>query len=72
MFFVQSVPRLYNELQCYICETVACLIPCGGGVEYLHYSPASRRRQQKGNPLPGGYKYGDLAIQVEGVSNLRQ
>jgi hypothetical protein len=23
-------------------------------------------------PLPGGYKYGDLALQVGGVSNLRQ
>jgi hypothetical protein len=23
-------------------------IPCGGGVEYLHCSPASRRRRQKG------------------------
>jgi hypothetical protein len=27
---------------------------------------------EKGVPLPGGYKYGDLALQVEGVSNLRQ
>jgi hypothetical protein len=24
-------------------------MPCGGGVEYLHRSPASRRRRQKGN-----------------------
>jgi hypothetical protein len=23
-------------------------VPCGGGVEYLHRSPASRRRRQKG------------------------
>jgi hypothetical protein len=23
-------------------------------------------------PVPGGYKYGDLALQVEGVSNLRE
>jgi hypothetical protein len=28
--------------------------PCGGGLEYLHRSPASRKRLQKGNPLPGG------------------
>jgi hypothetical protein len=28
-------------------------IPCGGGVEYLHRSPASRRRRRKGNPVPG-------------------
>jgi hypothetical protein len=25
-----------------------------------------------GHPVPGGYKYGDLALQVGGVSNLRQ
>jgi hypothetical protein len=24
-----------------------------------------------GHPVPGGYKYGDLALQVGGVSNLR-
>jgi hypothetical protein len=30
-----------------------CLIPCGGGVEYHHRSPASRRRQRKGNPMSG-------------------
>jgi hypothetical protein len=47
-------------------------LPCGGGVEYLHRSPASRRRRRKGNPVPGGYKYGDLALHGGGVSNLRQ
>jgi hypothetical protein len=34
-----------------------CLIkytPCGGRLEYLHRSPASRRRRRKGNPVPGG------------------
>jgi hypothetical protein len=25
-----------------------------------------------GHPDPGGYKYGDLALQVRGVSSLRQ
>jgi hypothetical protein len=25
-----------------------------------------------GHPVPGGYKYGELALQVGGVSNLRQ
>jgi hypothetical protein len=25
-----------------------------------------------GNPIPGGYEYGNLALQVGGVSNLRQ
>jgi hypothetical protein len=25
-----------------------------------------------GHPVPGGYKYADLALQVGGVSNLRQ
>jgi hypothetical protein len=51
-------------------------LPCGGGFEYLHRSPASRGRRRKGNPVlrgvtgppvPGGYKYGDLALQVGGL-----
>jgi hypothetical protein len=25
-----------------------------------------------GHPVPGGYKYRDLALQVGGVSNMRQ
>jgi hypothetical protein len=41
-------------------------IPCGGGIEYLHRTPASL----KGNPMPGGYKYGDLALQVGGFSRI--
>jgi hypothetical protein len=27
---------------------------------------------KSGHPLPGGYKYGDLDLQVGGVSNVRQ
>jgi hypothetical protein len=56
--------------------------PCGGEFEYLHRNPASSRRRRKGNPFPGsiagplcvggGHKYGDLGLQVEGVSNLTQ
>jgi hypothetical protein len=30
------------------------LNPCGGGSEYFHPSPASRRRRWKGKPVPGG------------------
>jgi hypothetical protein len=49
--------------------------------EYLIRSPASLRRRRKGNPVPGGiteypvpvgYEYWDLALQVGEVSNLRQ
>jgi hypothetical protein len=52
--------------------------PCGGGLEYLHRSPASSDRRQKGNPVPGdisgppvpgGYKYEDLYLQVGEVSD---
>jgi hypothetical protein len=32
--------------------------PCGGGVEYLHRSPASRRRRQKGSLESERVKYG--------------
>jgi hypothetical protein len=29
-------------------------VQCGGGFEYLHRSPASRRKWRRGNPVPGG------------------
>jgi hypothetical protein len=28
--------------------------PCGGGLEYLHRCPPSRKKRDKGNPVPGG------------------
>jgi hypothetical protein len=30
------------------------IFPCGGGIEYLHRSPVSRKRRRTGNPVPGG------------------
>jgi hypothetical protein len=45
VFSMQSVPRLYNEEQLL---RLRSLDPCGGGVEYLHRDPASRRRRRKG------------------------
>jgi hypothetical protein len=51
-------------------------------VEYLHCIHASYRRRRNGNRVPGGitgslcswggYKHGELAFQVGGVSNLRE
>jgi hypothetical protein len=35
-------------------DTESWVILCGGGVEYLHHSPASCSRQQKWNPVPKG------------------
>jgi hypothetical protein len=52
--------------------------PYGGGLEYFYRSPVSRKRRREGNPMSGGitgapcswrYKYGDLALQVGGVSD---
>jgi hypothetical protein len=63
-FSVRSVPKCYKQTMELIQST-----PCGGGVECLHRSPARRRSRRKGNPVPGGYKYRDLALQVWGVSN---
>jgi hypothetical protein len=48
-------------------------IPCEGVFEYLHRSPASRRRRRKVNPVPRGVtgplflrdKYGDLGLGPE-------
>jgi hypothetical protein len=53
------------QMKCVSCEvrtvylniiswTSASIIPCGGGVEYLHRIAASRRRRRKGNPVSGG------------------
>jgi hypothetical protein len=47
------------------------MYPCGGGLEYPHRSPESRRRRRKGNPVPGppvtsGHKYRYVDTQVGG------
>jgi hypothetical protein len=54
---------------------INCSPLCAGGLEYLHLSPASRRRRRKGRPVPEGitgppchwgYKYRGLVLQVVG------
>jgi hypothetical protein len=67
---MRSLPRLYkgNQLE----FSVGCQF--GGGFEYLLRVVGG---DEKGAPclvyhVPGGYKYGDLALQVKGVSNLRK
>jgi hypothetical protein len=56
-------------------------IPCGGGFDTstvaLRVVGGDEKGYQSlgvhlGHPVPGGYKYGDLALQVGGVSNPRQ
>jgi hypothetical protein len=42
MFSMRPVPRLCNGEER---ETLGGGYPCGGGIEYLHRSPASRRRR---------------------------
>jgi hypothetical protein len=42
-FLCRSVPTLYNRR-----PVVVQIIPCAGGVEYLHCSPANRRRWRNG------------------------
>jgi hypothetical protein len=38
----------------------------GGGLEYLHRNPASRRRRRKGDPVPGTrmYNWATLSLEV--------
>jgi hypothetical protein len=36
--------------------------PCGGGIEYLHRSPASRKSRRKGIPVPGLYNWATLFL----------
>jgi hypothetical protein len=54
-------------------------IPCGGGIEYSAVALRVEKGDGKGtqypgvyvgHPIPGGYKYGDLALQVGGVSRI--
>jgi hypothetical protein len=53
---MQAVFSTWSEQSAYKkCSAVQnSSIPCGGGVEYPHCSPASRRRRRKGNLVPGG------------------
>jgi hypothetical protein len=37
-----------------IYKTILPITPCGGGLEYLHRSPASPIKQRKENPVPEG------------------
>jgi hypothetical protein len=41
----------------YLFTYMHSIIPCGGGIQYLHRIHASRRRRRKGNPLPGGHNW---------------
>jgi hypothetical protein len=43
-----TVQQLLHVLFAVVCATSA------GGLQYPHRSPASRKRRQKGNPVPGG------------------
>jgi hypothetical protein len=42
--------RIFGRLKCYVRDRSQAQksSPCGGGVEYLHRDPASRRRRRKG------------------------
>jgi hypothetical protein len=53
-FSMGSDPMLYNESLFVSRERH----PCGGGVEYLHRDPASRRRRRKGSLKSETVKYG--------------
>jgi hypothetical protein len=51
------LPLLEQDANLSIFSLFPCIVyilPCGGALEYLHRSPASRRRRRKGNPVPGG------------------
>jgi hypothetical protein len=56
VFSMQSVPRLRKE-SVWSCEFVT-IFTCSslreGGFEYLHHSPASRKRRRKWKPMPEG------------------
>jgi hypothetical protein len=43
---------------------------CGGGLEYLHPSPVSRKRRRKGNPVTGGIAMSCKMSKVKVISRL--
>jgi hypothetical protein len=44
---MQQQLEMYNDLNIYM-KMETTFNPCGGGVEYLHRDPASRKRRQNG------------------------
>jgi hypothetical protein len=48
---IHKVCTLATVLQLFIGTSYMCSkkkIPCGGGIEYLHHDPASRKKRQNG------------------------
>jgi hypothetical protein len=57
LYSVQSfwAPSIATELlESFLLLLRVLYIPCGGRIEYLHRSTASRMRRRKGNPVHGG------------------
>jgi hypothetical protein len=52
----------YTAMVGHISAVNPVIVPCGGGLEYPHRSPTSRRRWQEGNPVPGGYNWATLSL----------
>jgi hypothetical protein len=46
--------------------------PCAGGIEYVHSSTVSRKKRQKGNPVPGGTLGWDSKVWLWVLSDLDQ
>jgi hypothetical protein len=67
VFSVGSVQRfIYTRNNTYIIRN-----PCGGGVEYLHRDPASRRRRRKGSLKYETVNYGHESQRNETRERLR-
>jgi hypothetical protein len=67
MFYMRSVPRLYSYDEG---SRVISLVEAGSNTSTV--APRVVGGVEKGTLFLGGYKYGDLALQVGGVSNFRR
>jgi hypothetical protein len=81
VFSMESVPRLYisrtsgtmtserrlSRVEAGSNTSTVALRVVGGDEKGTQYVVV-----KLGHPVPGGYKYGELALQVGGFSNLRQ
>jgi hypothetical protein len=60
-----QLSALLKARHCYPCNRS----PCGGGLEYLHRIPASRKRRQKGTQCPG-YNWATLFLEDINMGTL--
>jgi hypothetical protein len=50
---IKVLSLIFTVIYCITLLPIIVTVPCGGGLEYFHSSPATHRRRRKRNPVPG-------------------